>query len=337
VISFRDRVDPELLPGLAYSEAFPPPVTPGELAEFRARAAAPSAAVAAAGVKVRDVRVDGLALRVFTPPGPGPHPAVYWLHGGGMIAGSVELDTAYCSALCSRTDTVVVAVEYRLAPEHPYPAAMEDALAGLQWLFAAAEELRVDPQRVALAGSSAGGGLAAGLALLNRDQQGPSPAFLYLMYPMLDPTHSSGSAREFSTIPTWNRGHSQFAWNCYLGAAAGSASPYAAPALAQDLSGLPPTLIQTGELDLFRDEDISFALRVLQAGVAAELHVYPGVYHGFELNCPESSVGRQSLRDRDQALVRALHGAALPAALPTPVSPPISIPTPTTPAEGSLL
>jgi len=307
VKSFRERVDPELLPGLAYSEAFPPPLSLAELAEFRARAEAPAAAVVNPGVQIRDYAVSGLPLRVFSPPGPGPHPAIYWLHGGGMIAGSVELDTAYCASLCARTRAVVVAVDYRLAPEHPFPAPLDDALAGLEWLVASAVDLGIDPQRVAVAGSSAGGGLAAGLVLLNRDEAGLPLAFLYLMYPMLDPSHSSGSAREFSSIPTWNRAHSEFAWSCYLG---GAASPYAAPALAQDLTGLPPALVQTGELDLFRDEDISFAARLLQAGVPTELLVYPGAYHGFELNCPDSAVGARSLQDRDRALVRALHGPA---------------------------
>ncbi|MBD7996349.1 alpha/beta hydrolase [Arthrobacter sp. Sa2CUA1] len=341
--SFWDRVDPELLPGLAYSEAFPPPLTLAELAEFRARAEAPAAAVLPAGVEVRDVSADGTSLRVFTPSGPGPHPAVFWLHGGGMIAGSVELDTVYCAALCARTAAVVVAVDYRLAPEHPFPAALEDALAGLQWLLGAAEGLGVDPQRVALAGSSAGAGLATGLALLHRDRSGPPLAYLYLMYPMLDPTHSSGSAREFTSIPTWNRAHSEFAWNCYLGAAASDPSAYAAPALAQDLSGLPATLIQTGELDLFRDEDIAFAVRLLQAGVPAELHVYPGAYHGFELNCPDSAAGSQCLRDRDRALNRALHGtssATVPAPGPAPAAGVTQISTPSTTknsAEGSLI
>ena len=320
---FRDRVDPELLPGLAYSETYPPPVTRAELSDFRNQAP-PPAAVDAADVQIRDTVHGGLALRVFTPAGPGPHPAVYWLHGGGMIAGSVELDTAYCASLCSSIDAVVVAVDYRLAPEHPFPVPLEDALAGLEWLFASAAELGVDPQRVAVAGSSAGGGLAAGLALLNRDRSGPPLAFLYLMYPMLDPTHTSGSAREFAGIPTWNRTHSEFAWDCYLaGSPAAHASPYAVPMLAADLSGLPPVLIQTGELDLFRDEDISFATRLLQDGVSTELLVYPGVYHGFELSCPDSAAGRRSLRDRNQALFRALHG------------PSISDPTTQTPAEGA--
>ncbi|MBF4992677.1 alpha/beta hydrolase [Arthrobacter gandavensis] len=310
VRSFRERVDPELLPGLAFSEEHPPPVSLAELAGFRAHAEAPATAVANPGVRVRDYAADGVALRVFTPTAPGPHPAVYWLHGGGMIAGSVELDSAYCAALGARAGAVVVAVDYRLAPEHPFPGPLEDALAGLRWLFAAAGELDVDPGRIAVGGSSAGGGLAAGLALLNRDQDRLPLAFLYLMYPMLDPSHSSASACEFSSIPTWNRAHSEFAWGCYLGGAS-AVSPYAAPALAGDVAGLPPVLLQTAELDLFRDEDIAFAAKLMQAGVPTELHVYPGAYHGFELNCPDSFAGTQSLLDRDRALTRALHGASL--------------------------
>lgn len=321
---FLARVDPELLPGLEYSLVHPPPTSLPELADFRGNAEAPAGAGLPPGVSVRDWNADGLTLRVFTPPGPGPHPAVYWLHGGGMIAGTVALDTPYCADLCARTSAVVVAVEYRLAPEHPFPAALEDAAAGLTWLFASAAALSVDPARVAVAGSSAGGGLAAALALRNRDAGGPGLAFAYLMYPMLDASHTTASAREFSDIPTWNRGHSEFAWRCYLGTAAED-SPYAVPARAADLTGLPPTLIQTGELDLFRDEDIAFASRLLQSGVSTELHVYPGAYHGFELNCPGSAVGSQSLRDRDHALLRALHGAS---------TPDVSIPTPT---EGSLI
>ena len=321
---FLARVDPELQRGLEYSFAFPPPTSLAELPAFRENAEAPAAAAAVPGVTVSDHAADGLALRVFTPAGRGPHPAIYWIHGGGMIAGNVELDSAYCAALCARTSAVVVAVEYRLAPEHPFPAPLQDAAAGMAWLFASADALSVDPARVAVAGSSAGGGLAAALTLQNRDAGGPELAFAFLMYPMLDPSHTSPSAREFAAVPTWNRTHSEFAWNCYLGGGAAD-SPYAAPALARNLSGLPPTLIQTGELDLFRDEDIAYASRLLQAGVPTELHVYPGAYHGFELNCPDSAVGSQCLRDRDRALVRALHGSPLPA---------LSIPAPT---EGSTL
>ncbi len=320
--SFLARVDPELQAGLQYSFSFPPPTSLAELPGFRQNAEAPAGSSTVGGVSVRNYTADGLALRVFTPSGPGPHPAVYWIHGGGMIAGNVDLDTPYCASLCARTAAVVVAVEYRLAPEHPFPAPLEDVAAGLAWLFASAEALSVDPARVAVAGSSAGGGLAAALTLRNRDAGGPPLAFAYLMYPMLDPSHTSASAREFSTIPTWNRAHSEFAWNCYLGGAPAD-SPYAAPALAWDLSGLPPTLIQTVELDLFRDEDISYASRLLQAGVPTELHVYPGAYHGFELNCPDSVVGSQCLRDRDRALIRAVHGAtpALSTSIPTEGSP----------------
>ncbi|MCC3295636.1 alpha/beta hydrolase [Arthrobacter sp. zg-Y411] len=322
--SFLARVDPELRPGLEYSFSFPPPTSLAELLAFRQNAEAPAGAPAMPGITVSDHAADGLALRVFTPPGPGPHPAIYWIHGGGMIAGNIALDTPYCAALCARTAATVVAVEYRLAPEHPFPAPLNDVVAGLNWLFASAKALSVDPARVAVAGSSAGGGLATAVALHHRDAGGPPLAFVYLMYPMLDPSHTSASAREFEAIPTWNRAHSEFAWTCYLGGATAD-SPYAAPARARDLSGLPPTLIQAGELDLFRDEDMSYASRLLQAGVPAELHVYPGAYHGFELNCPDSAVGSQCLQDRDRALVRALHGVP---------SPELSIPTP---MEGSLL
>lgn len=314
--SFRERVDPELLAGLAFSEEHPPPVSLAELAGFRAQAEAPAAAVVVPGVRIRDYAANGVPLRVFTPSGPGPHPAVYWIHGGGMIAGSAELDTAYCAELSVRVGAVVVAADYRLAPEHPYPAPLQDVLAGLRWLFTAAGELNVDPGRIAVGGSSAGGGLAAGLALLNRDQDRLPLAFLYLMYPMLDPTHSSASAREFSSIPTWNRAHSEFAWSCYLAGAA-PVPPYAAPALAEDVAGLPPVLLQTAELDLFRDEDIAFAAKLMQAGVPTELHVYPGAYHGFELNCPESFVGARCLLDRNRALARALHGTTTDTPLTT--------------------
>ncbi|MCC9175812.1 alpha/beta hydrolase fold domain-containing protein [Arthrobacter sp. zg-Y179] len=146
---------------------------------------------------------------------------------------------------------------------------------------------------------------------------------------MLDSSHTSGSAVEFADVPTWNAAHSGFAWECYLGGS--PASAYAVPARAEDLRSLPPTLIQVGELDLFRDEDISLAARLLQAGVPTELHVYPGAYHGFELNCPDSHVGTQSLRDRDHALVRALHDSGA-------VDSPANYSSPTnTPMEGSPL
>ena len=305
-MSFMERVDPELLAGLEYSFTVPPPASRAELRAFRQNAGIPADTASVQGVSVRGVTVDGLALRVFTPAGPGPHPAIYWIHGGGMIAGSVDLDAAYCAELCRRTRSVVVAVDYRLAPEHPFPAPLDDVAAGLRWLSGSAAVLSVDPARIAVAGSSAGGGLAAALLLRNRDAGGPAIAFAYLMYPMLDASHTSASAREFVDIPTWNRAHSEFAWDCYLGTA--GTDPHAVPALAGDLSGLPPTMIQVGELDLFRDEDITFASRLLQSGVPTELHVYPGAYHGFELNCPESAVGIQTLADRDHALVRALHG-----------------------------
>jgi acetyl esterase/lipase len=305
--TFIDRVDPELLPGLAYSAAFPPPTTIDDLHSFRSKTTAETVHGDSFGVTFQDQMTDGLRLRVFTPASTGPHPVIYWIHGGGMIAGSVDHDTSYCMTLSRDTSAVVVAVDYRLSPEHQFPTPLNDVQVGLQWLFDSAEALSIDRHRVAVAGSSAGGGLAAGLTLFNRDSGGPPIAFQYLMYPMLDHTHTSSSSHEFSTAPTWNRAHSQFAWQCYLGDTDREAPAYAVPGLAEDLSNLPPTLIQVGELDLFRDEDISFASRLMQAGVPTELHVYPGAYHGYELNRPDSAVGSQTLFQRNNAFLRAFY------------------------------
>ncbi|GAB3550416.1 alpha/beta hydrolase [Arthrobacter tumbae] len=308
--TFHTRVDPELVGGLAYSNALPPPTTVEELVRFRSRAAelVPPFDESATSVILR--KHDGpVPLWSYTPPGEGPFPAIYWIHGGGMISGSLPADQPYCTALAEATGCVVIAVDYRLAPEYPHPVPVEDSYAGLEWAVAHAAELRIDPRRLAVGGSSAGGGIAASVALAARDRGGPALAFQYLMYPMLDDTQTSPSSREFSGIPTWSRERNAFAWDCLLGSSDGSAtgSPYAAPARALDLAGLPPAMIQVGELDLFRDEDVEYALRLLQGGVPTELHLYPGAYHGFELVAPDASVSRQALSDRNRALIRALH------------------------------
>ncbi|GAA2173075.1 alpha/beta hydrolase [Arthrobacter parietis] len=308
--TFQARVDPELLGGLAYSKALPPPTTVEELVRFRCRAAELVPAFDQSATSVMLLKHDGpVPLWSYTPPGGGPFAAIYWIHGGGMISGSLRADQPYCTALAEATGCVVIAVEYRLAPEYPHPVPVEDSYAGLEWAVAHSAELRIDPQRLAIGGSSAGGGIAASVALAARDRGGPQLAFQYLMYPMLDDAQISPSSREFAGIPTWSRERNAFAWQCLLGSSAGSASgsPYAAPAQAADLAGLPPAMIQVGELDLFRDEDVEYASRLLQAGVPTELHLYPGAYHGFELVSPEASVSRQAMADRNRALVRILH------------------------------
>lgn len=307
--SFLERVDRELVAGLAYSGVLPPPRTVTELVEFRVRAVGLIAPFDAGATEVvqREHTGPGIRLWSYTPKGDGPFPVIYWVHGGGMISGSLLADRPYCTALAEQTACVVVAVDYRLAPENPHPTPVEDSYAGLEWTVANAAALNVDPGRLAVAGSSAGGGIAAALALMARDRGGPEVAFQYLMYPMLDDSQTSPSSREFTDIPTWSRERNAFAWECLLGSADRTDCPYASPALAEDLSGLPPAMIQVGELDLFRDEDIAYASRLLQAGVPTELHVYPGAYHGFELVVPEASLSRQSYEDRNRALVAALH------------------------------
>jgi acetyl esterase/lipase len=187
---------------------------------------------------------------------------------------------------------VVASVEYRLAPEHPFPAGLEDCYAGLTWLAAHADELGVDPARIAIHGISAGGGLCAALALLARDRGGPAIAFQYLGVPEVDDRLETRSARDFVDTPVWNRPRAEISWDSYLGPGrrgGADVSPYAAPARATDLSGLPPALVIVGGADGFRDEDIEYATRLLQAGVPTELHVYPGAYHGWNMAAPEST------------------------------------------------
>jgi acetyl esterase/lipase len=203
-----------------------------------------------------------------------------------------------------------VSIEYRLAPEHPYPAPLDDCYVGLLWTFAHADELGVDTTRVAIGGASAGAGLAAGLGLLARDRGEVQLAYQLLIYPMIDDRNVSASSH-IVKAPIWSREANLLGWHAYLGHEPGGADEpiYAAPARAEDLSGLPPTFIGVGTLDVFRDEDIHYALRLLAAGVPTELHVYPGAPHGFELMVPHAAVSRQAGRDIDDALGRALRKA----------------------------
>lgn len=251
-----------------------------------------------------------IPVRVYRPrAASGSVPCLLWIHGGGMIAGTVDMDDPVCERYADEARCVVVSVDYRLAPEHPHPAPVEDCFAALQWIARSAQELGVDASRLAVGGSSAGGGLAAATALLARDRNGPTVCFQLLIYPMLDDRNSTPSALEFDDILSWSRQHNLSGWAALLGEEPGGddMSEYAAPARAGDLSGLPPAIIQVGELDTFRDEDIDYALRLLRAGVATELHVYPGAYHGFNLNVPEAAVSRRMTADSLAALVRALH------------------------------
>ncbi|NVM98934.1 alpha/beta hydrolase [Arthrobacter sp. SDTb3-6] len=317
-MNFFDRTDPQLHPGLDFLTGRTPPTTLAELVAMRradaARRPALPAGLADQATMADHVAPGGgqgvdVALRSYRPAhATGTLPCLYWIHGGGMVAGTMAGDDLHCLQLALSTGLAVVSVEYRLAPEHPFPAAVDDAYQGLLWTVDNAGLLGVDPARLAIGGASAGGGIAAGLALRARDQDGPALRFQYLAYPMLDDRDQTPSNREFPAIPSWNRKRNTQAWSWLLGPAHGTdqVSEYAAPARAGNLSGLPPALIQVGELDLFRDEDIEYAARLLQAGVPTALQVYPGFYHGADALVPEADVSVRLLRDRDEALVRAL-------------------------------
>jgi acetyl esterase/lipase len=247
-------------------------------------------------------------VRIYRPrDAAGPLPCVYWIHGGGYMFGSALADDPRLSRWAEELPCVVVSIEYRLAPEHPYPAPLDDCYVGLVWTFEHAEELGIDPSRVAIGGASAGAGLAAGLALLARDRGEVHIAYQLLIYPMIDDRNVSASSR-IKKAPIWSREANLLGWHAYLGHEPGGddVPAYAAPARATDLSGLPPTFIGVGTLDVFRDEDIHYALGLLVAAVPTELHVYPGAPHGFELMVPTAAVAQQCGRDIDDALSRAL-------------------------------
>jgi acetyl esterase/lipase len=249
-------------------------------------------------------------VRVYRPNDqPGKMPALLWIHGGGYVMGDIEQDDRLMKQLVRRIDCVAVSVDYRVAPEHPFPAPVEDCYAALKWLFAHTGELGVEPSRIAIGGASGGGGLAAGLALLARDRKEVQVAFQLLIYPMIDDRNITPASYAITDPRMWNRETNRLAWKAYLGRDGGGAdvSPYAAASRGTDLSNLPPAYIPVGALDLFVDENIEYAQRLIQAGVPTELHVYPGAFHGFDLFAPSASVSKQFKADRDSALRRALH------------------------------
>jgi acetyl esterase/lipase len=249
-------------------------------------------------------------VRVYRPNDqPNKLPALYWIHGGGYVMGDIEQDDRLMKQLVKRIGCVTVSVDYRLAPEHPFPAPVEDCYAGLKWLFRHAGEFGVEPSRIAIGGASGGGGLAAGLALLTRDRGEVQVAFQLLIYPMIDDRNATPASYAITDPRMWNRESNRLGWRAYLGRDGGGTdvSPYAAAARATDLTNLPPAYIPVGALDLFVDENIEYAQRLIQAGVPTELHVYPGAFHGFDLFAPSATVSKQFKADRDSALKRALH------------------------------
>ncbi|KUO08970.1 alpha/beta hydrolase [Streptomyces sp. DSM 15324] len=237
-----------------------------------------------------------LICRPTTPAPARPRPVVYHVHGGGMVLGTNRVGVDAALDWARELDLVVVSVEYRLAPEHPHPAPVEDVYAGLLWTAEHAKELGADPERIVIAGASAGGGLSAALALLLRDRGGPRPIGQLLMCPMLDDRNDTPSSHQMAGLGVWDRTANETGWGALLGELRGGpdVSPYAAPARAEDLSGLPPAFLDVGSAETFRDEVVAYASRIWQAGGVAELHVWPGGFHGFDGFAPQAALSRSA-------------------------------------------
>jgi acetyl esterase len=247
-----------------------------------------------------------LPVRIHWPVGPGPFPALVFFHGGGWVVGDLDTHDVTCRSLTNQAGCVTVSVDYRLAPEHKFPAAVEDAFAATRWVAGHAAELRVDPRKVAVGGASAGGNLATVVGLIAIERGGPPLVFQLLIYPVTDAALDTPSAREITSdaFPL-NRADMKWFWQQYLRDDADRAHPYASPARAKSLAGLPPALVVTAEIDPLRDEGERYAAALERAGVAATLTRYEGVTHGF--------VGMEAVLDKGRAAVaesaRALRAA----------------------------
>lgn len=229
-----------------------------------------------------------VALRIYSPEGL-DHvvPGLLHIHGGGFVVGNLDSEHGLCLSLCRNLGIVVISVDYRLAPETPYPGGLEDCYAALQWVSDSSAQLNIDPARLAICGQSAGAGLGAATCLLSRDRSGPDICFQYLGIPELDDRLTTPSMRRFVDTPMWNRPNAELSWDFYLGdnyqRGADDVPYHAAPARAEDLSGLPPAYISTMEFDPLRDEGVQYALQLMQAGIPTELHSFPGTFHGSTL------------------------------------------------------
>jgi triacylglycerol lipase len=310
-MDLQSLVDPDILPLLADFPDFD--VAPDSLAAMRSRQIMPPVPLSDEVERVDHV-VPGpkgapdVSLRVHRPKGvEGTLPCVYSIHGGGYVMGSYTGDDARFDSWCPHHRCVGVSVEYRLAPETHYPGPLEDCYAGLAWVHEHTAELGVDPTRTGIMGASAGGGLAAGLALLARDRGELPVAFQLLIYPMIDDRQTSPSSR--LQAPIWSPAANEFGWRSYLGPhyGTGDVPPYAAPSRATDLRGLPPGYVMVGTIDGFFDEDVDYALRLNQAGVPTELHVYPGAPHGFDNLMTGTPVAKRARRTVNEWLARQLH------------------------------
>jgi len=311
-VNSEHLVDPELAQIVAQVPAFDmsADVLPAVRAMVLTMEAPPAAEV---GCVERELPGLGGApavrVLIYTPPAAArPAPAVVHIHGGGYVIGRPEMNDARNRVLARDVGCIVMSVDYRLAPETPFPGGVEDCYAALAWLHGHADEMGVDPRRIALSGESAGGGLAASLAILARDRGEVPVCFQQLIFPMIDDrTGTVGEAHPFAGELLWRPASNRYAWGALLNAAPGGdgVSPYAAAARAQNLAGLPPAFIAVGALDLFVEEDIDYARRLIRAGVPTELHVYPGAIHGYHM-APQARITQQADQDAANAMRHAL-------------------------------
>jgi acetyl esterase/lipase len=313
--------DPELAAALApFAEFLPPALTPDMIPLLRR----PNPAMppptdddlrrgGAFTVEQRTVpgpdEAPDISLLICRPTAAGrPTAAIYFTHGGGMVMGDNRSGILEMLDWAEELGLAVVSVEYRLAPETPHPGPIEDVYAGLEWTAEHADELGIDAARIVIAGGSAGGGLTAALALLARDRGGPALLGQMPLYPMLDDRNDTVSARQMAGVGVWDRTANDTGWTALLGDACGGpdVSPYAAPARATDLSGLPPAFIDVGSAETFRDEAVAYASRIWAAGGTAELHVWPGAFHGFDGLAPQAQVSQEAKAARLRWLRRLL-------------------------------
>jgi acetyl esterase/lipase len=314
-----DLLDPELRGAVKTMLEQMPPVSFHDLPAARAASGRMAAVMkkrlrAIPGIATEDRKIPGpkasprIPVRVYRPEKKtGPLPCLLWIHGGGYVLGDIEQEDLTARQLSLAGDCVVVSVEYRLAPESPFPAPLEDCYAALRWIWRHTRALEIDRSRIAIGGASAGGGLAAGLALLARDRHEIQVVFQLLVYPMINDFNIAPASDVLPDTLLWTRESNKIGWSAYLGCDPGEegVSCYAAAFRATDLRELPPAYIAVGDLDLFAQEDIDYSRRLIDAYVPTELHVYPGGCHAFDMLVPRARVSRQFTADIHRALKRA--------------------------------